>query len=159
MESNNPVNPPGPSTDLVADFDEKTGMVESAFVAKLRATLLTPMQEDMPWPSKKLKKQREKCLAQLAAVFRALFLKLETREALPKGAKGTAMAVVAGVLAGSKWPSLQDKKFPVAVEYADVDHFKVFRRYEIGCALQLLYEAYSSQAGGGIRGSYPPKIP
>jgi hypothetical protein len=160
VENNDALKAPAQSTEQVAGFDAGTGMVESALIAKLRATLLTARQEDMPWPTKKLKKQREVCLAQMVKVFQVLFKTLETRAPLPKtNPKGSAMAIVAGVLAGSKWPSLQDKIFPVAPEYADVNHFKTFRRYEIGCAMQLLYQAYSSQSGGGIRDDYPPKVP
>ena len=159
MENNDPMNPAGPSTDLVAEFDAHTGMVESAFIAKLRATLIVDPLSAMPWPTVKLRRDRKKCLTQMKNVFNSLFLKMETRAVLPKGSSGSAMAVISGVLQGSKWPNFDDKKFPVPAAYAKPDHFKTFRRYEIAGALQLLYQAYSRQGGGGIRDTWPPKIP
>ena len=158
MENNDASNASAPS-ELMAEFSAETGMVESAFVAALRAKLGAPGDELVPWPSKKLRQDRAKCLSQMAKVFRSLFLKLERRDAIPRGAKGSALAVLNELLAGSKWPNFNDPVYPVPPAYADNDHFKTFRRYEIGCAAQLLYEAYNRRGGGGGKNNYPPKIP
>ena len=144
--------------------DPKTGMVESVFIRKLRAALkldCEPHTSDSTpsWPPKDLRRKREKVLAQMTAMFGALFKRIELHKKLPPGKAKSALRIVSDLLEGSKWPKV-DKKFPVPAEYKKVDEIRTFRRYEATCALALFYQAFDRCGRGDAGGSpvaWPPK--
>jgi hypothetical protein len=152
------LSPPASAADVVSGgVDPKTGMVESKFIAALRATLIDN-PAGKPWPPVDLINEREKILAQMTAMVRALFMRVERRRAIPKASKKSALGIVSAMLKASKWPKNPDKTFPVPDEYSDPKFVLSFRRYEICCAMNIFYQAYHRAGGGGAASpEWPPK--
>jgi hypothetical protein len=139
--------------------DPKTGMVESVFIATLRATLITKDEDDAPWPPKALRRKREKVLAEMTTMFGALFKRIELHKKLPPGRPKSALRIVSDMLKGSRWPK-KDAKFPLPLGYDTDEDAKTFRRYEATCAMALFYQAYGRCGRGDAGGSpvdWPPK--
>lgn len=158
MDTQTVPSPPAAAAEtLGGGVDPKTGMVESNFIATLRATLMEN-PAGKPWPSIELENQREKILSQMTTMFRALFMRVERRRAIPKASKKSALGVVTTMLGKSKWPKPNDTKFPVPDEYKDAELVLAFRRYEVCCAMNIFYQAYhGSGGGGGSSPDWPPK--
>ncbi len=158
MDTQTVPSPPASAADIVGGgVDPKTGMVESEFIATLRATLIeNPAAK--PWPPVDLINEREKILTQMTAMFRALFMRVERRRPIPKAPAKSALGVVTAMLKKSKWPKNPDTKFPVPDEYSDPSLVLSFRRYEICCAMNLFYQAYHRAGGAGSSSpEWPPK--
>jgi hypothetical protein len=151
-------SPPAAAADTVSGgVDPKTGMVESKFIATLRTTLMEN-PAGRPWPSKDLIKDPEKALAQMSAMFRALFKRLELKDDLAAGPANSATRVVSDMLGKSKWPQA-NARFPVPAEYNDKKFIRAFRRYEVACAMSIFYQAFHGAGGGGVPTDWPPKNP
>lgn len=144
------------SHDTDGGVDPKTGMVESDFITTLRQTLMG--QDKNLWPPDKLIDEPEKALKQVTAMFRALFMRVERRKALPAAPENSALGIVSKMLKKSKWPNEKDKKFPVPAAYKD-DEVLAFRRYEVTCAMALFYQSFHGAGGGGVPTDWPPKNP
>ena len=143
--------------------DPKTGMVESVFIATLRTTLITEdenHEKHASWPPKALRRKREKVLAEMTAMFGALFKRIELHKKLPPGKSKSALRIVSDMLKGSRWPKIDDTKFPIPAGYDSDEDARTFRRYEAACALALFYAAYGLCGRGDSGGSpvdWPPK--
>lgn len=158
MDTQTVPSPPAAAAEsLGGGVDPKTGMVESDFIATLRATLLEN-PAGKPWPPVELVNEREKVLSQMTTMFRALFMRVERRRVIPKASKKSALGVVSAMLAKSKWPKVDDRKFPVPAGYSDPRFVLAFRRYEVCCAMNIFYQAFhGAGGGGGSSPEWPPK--
>lgn len=137
--------------------DPNTGMVESNFISKLRETILPDDEDDAPWPPEDFANDKEKALTQMNTLFKALFMRVERKRKLPDASPKSALGIVSAMLAGSKWPKVDDTKFPVPAEYQSELAKLSFRRYEVSCAISLFYHAFNEAGGAGSPTEWPPK--
>ena len=135
----------------------KFGMVESKFIARLRAEFLGAAGATLWGPgfaSPADPNLKAKIGADLGDAFRSMFLVLEDTVNSPAPLPGTADSAtqrVASVITATGWPN-NDTDFPVPNVWDDAD--QVFRRYEIACAVNIFLQAYNAHGPGG-----PPEWP
>jgi hypothetical protein len=137
------------------------GMVPSAFVKKLRQTFLSPEGLAKLWTpdfaSPGASNRKALIVADIASAFRSLFLRNETHgSAAPEpGAPGSAAKLVKELLEGpaSDWPD--GETFPIPEGFSR----ESFRRYEVGCLVPILMEAFHRRNPGGDPADFPPSKP
>ena len=143
-----PINPikTGNATepDLLADSD---------FIAGLRAQFFT--STGPIWPGAGVTTP-EQAFDDLAAAARVLFLRCENRTVpvTVSGAPGSAEHIVSSFLAPLSWPD-EPPDVPEAWDAFPT----IYRRYEVGRAVDLMLEAYNFGSGGSGGTGWPPKIP
>lgn len=153
------ISPPAAAAveSIAGGVDPTTGMVESEFISTLRSILIPKGKKKGPWPPREVLDDPAKVLAQMKAMFGALFDRLELHTDLRRGPTGSAQRIVFDMLAGSDWPNPKDKRFPVPSEYSGKKLALAFRRYEISCAMAIFYRAFHRAGVAGSPTEWPPK--
>jgi hypothetical protein len=139
----------------------ENGMVPSPFIAKLRETFLSPGGLAQLWTPEftSLDASNRKALigADIASAFRSLFLRNElhgSTNAEP-GAPGSAAKLMKELIEveAVDWPDGTTFAIPEGFEH------DTFRRYEVGCAVAIMMEAFHRRNPGGEPTDFPPSKP
>jgi hypothetical protein len=140
----------------------ENGMVPSAFITKLRETFLSPAGLAKLWTPDftKLTSSNRKALigADIASAFRSVFLRNETHGSAgaEPGGPGSAAKLMKELLEGpaEQWPD-DETAFPIPEGFMK----ETFRRYEVGCSVPILMEAFHRRNPGGEPTDFPPSKP
>jgi hypothetical protein len=133
--------------------DEETYMVESEFIVQFRGIFFN--DEGVPQWDPNVE-QHVAVSNDVAAVFRKLYLLLKEQPQSPSGDPGSAERMVSDLLATMDWPNDP----PVPNDWlADDGTKRVFRRYEIACAMNILMQVLNVLDPGGDPAGWPPKRP
>ena len=147
----------GPQTGaLIAaeGVDPETYMIESEFIVEFRKKFIDDDGVPLWEPSVE---QHVAVSNDIAAVFRKLYLLLESQQQSPSGDVGSAERMVSDLLVTMNWPNGDP---PVPTEWQVSAGAKTtFRRYEIACAMNILLEARNLLDAAGNPPGWPPKRP
>jgi hypothetical protein len=147
--------------DPPAETPMVNGLVASQFILKLRETFLSQEAHQDLWSNEftnsSSNNRNALIAADIASAFRSVFMRNEEGAAPEPGGEGSAARRMKALLDGeaSAWPD-DVEAFPVPEPF---DHDK-FRRYEVGCAVAVLMEAFHNNgAGAGGASDFPPTKP
>ena len=132
-----------------------TGMIESPFIKAAREKFGLPPRTPRPWPSNDALRDPQKMLEEFNDAFLALFMLKEDFKDPPTGGKaGSAKKLIEDLVKATGWPD--PEKIAVPAPWNSEDDIDMFRRYEIGCVVQILMEAYHKAGTGGGSTPFPP---
>ena len=131
------------------------GMIDSEFIKKFRAKFLGTGATARPWPPASAVGMPSIAKDEFVDAFSLLFMLKEDFAPVPTdGAPGSARKLIQELIEETGWPVDMDKA-PIPAPWNVAEKADQFRRYEIGCALNLMMSAYDSPAGGVGGGSTP----
>jgi hypothetical protein len=132
-------------------------MVASQFIVKLRDTFLSEDAIDNLWSPQftdpDAPNRNALIAADIASAFRSLFMRNEARAAPEPGAVDSAAKRMKELIEETQWP--ENAAFPVPAPFNE----DAFRRYEVGCAVAILMEAFHRGGPGGDPSNFPPTRP